>query len=268
MICKQQFSFRFGTSSYIIPADIIPNVEFLKDKVDDIELVLFESDEFSNLPSPGDMQKLAELAEASSLTYSVHLPLDVYLGHPDRWERERSVGKCLRIIELTRDLPKSAYVMHFEAGPGVDINAFSADENRLFTEALHDSIAMLLKGTAVPASEFCAENLNYPFELVWPVVEAFGLSVTLDVGHLEFYGFPTAEYLERYLPHAKVLHMHGTLDGKDHNSLAFMKPEALDLVMKALTDAPLPGRVFTLEIFSQEDFDSSCRVMERFVLSD
>lgn len=268
MICKQQFPFRFGTSSYIIPADIIPNVEFLKDKVDDIELVLFESDEFSNLPSPGDMQKLAELAEASSLTYSVHLPLDVYLGHPDRRERERSVGKCLRIIELTRDLPKSAYVMHFEAGPGVDINAFSADENRLFTEALHDSIAMLLKGTAVPASEFCAENLNYPFELVWPVVEEFGLSVTLDVGHLEFYGFPTAEYLERYLPHAKVLHMHGTLDGKDHNSLAFMKPEALDLVMKALADAPLPGRVFTLEIFSQEDFDSSCRVMERFVLSD
>jgi sugar phosphate isomerase/epimerase len=154
--------------------------------------------------------------------------------------------------------------MHFEAGPGVDINAFSADENRLFTEALRDSIAMLLQGTAVPASEFCVENLNYPFELVWPVVEAFGLSVTLDVGHLEYYGFPTGEYLERYLPHAKVLHMHGTLEGKDHNSLAFMKPEALDLVMKALMDAPLPGRVFTLEIFSQEDFDSSCGVMERF----
>ncbi len=115
---------------------------------------------------------------------------------------------------------------------------------------------------AVPASEFCVENLNYPFELVWPVVEAFGLSVTLDVGHLEYYGFPTGEYLERYLPHAKVLHMHGTLEGKDHNSLAFMKPEALDLVMKSLADAPSPGRVFTLEIFSQEDFDSSCRVME------
>jgi sugar phosphate isomerase/epimerase len=262
MICKQQFPFRFGTSSYIIPADIIPNVEFLKDKVDDIELVLFESDEFSNLPSPGDMQKLAWMAEASELTYSVHLPLDVYLGHPDKAERERSVGKCLRIIELTRDLPKSAYVMHFEAGPGVDINAFSADEHTLFTDALRDSIAMLLHGTSVPASEFCVENLNYPFELVWPVVEAFGLSVTLDIGHLEYYGFPTGEYLERYLPHVKVLHMHGTFEGKDHNSLAFMKPEALDLVMKSLADAPSPGRVFTLEIFSQEDFDSSCRVME------
>ena len=28
--------FRLGTSSYIIPADILPNVDFLKDKVDDI----------------------------------------------------------------------------------------------------------------------------------------------------------------------------------------------------------------------------------------
>ena len=107
----------------------------------------------------------------------------------------------------------------------------------------------------------------YPFELVWPVVEEFGLSVTLDVGHLEFYGFPTGEYLERYLPHAKVLHMHGTLEGKDHNSLAFMKPEALDLVMRALMDKPVPDRVFTLEIFSEGDFDSSCKVMERFLPS-
>ncbi len=267
MTCKQQFPFRFGTSSYIIPADIIPNVEFLKDKVDDIELVLFESDEFSNLPSPADMQKLAELAEENALTYSVHLPLDVYLGHPDRRERERSVGKCLRIIELTRDLPKSACVMHFEAGPGVDINGFSAEEKRLFTEALRDSITMLLQATAVPASEFCVENLNYPFELVWPVVEAFGLSVTLDVGHLEYYGFPTADYLKRYLRYAKVLHVHGTLDGKDHNSLSYLKPEALELLMGELARQPLASRVFTMEIFSQEDFDSSCRVMERFIPS-
>lgn len=263
MICKQRFPFRFGTTSYIIPADIIPNVEFLRDKVDDIELVLFESDEFSNLPSPGDMEKLAEMAEQSELTYSVHLPLDVYLGHAERAERERSVDKCLRIIELTRDLPKSAYVMHFEAGPGVDINAFSASANTLFTEALRDSIAMLLQGTDEPASAFCVENLNYPFELVRPVVEEFGLSLTLDVGHLEYYGFPTAEYLKRYLPHAKVLHMHGTLYGKDHNSLAFMKPEALDLVMSFLDDFPDPLRVFTLEIFSRDDFEASCRVMEQ-----
>ena len=263
--CKQRFPFRFGTSSYIIPADIIPNVEYLRDKVDDIELVLFESDEFSNLPSPADMQQLADMAADAQLTYSVHLPLDVYLGHPDSEERQRSVGKCLRIIELTRNLPKSAFVMHFEAGPGVDINLFSLDEEQRFTDSLRHSITMLLAGTDEPASSFCAENLNYPFELVWPVVEEFGLSVTLDVGHLEYYRFPTEEYLMRYLHRAKVLHMHGTVDGKDHNSLIHMAPEALELVMKALAAQPLPGRVFTLEIFSEEDFITSSSAMHRFL---
>ena len=265
MICKQRFPFRFGTTSYIIPADIIPNVEFLKEKVDDIELVLFESDEFSNLPSAADMQKLADIARESSLTYSVHLPLDVYLGHSDSNERDRSVRKCLRIIELTRNLPKSAYVMHFEAGPGIDINGFSSEENTLFVEALRDSIAKLLSGTDEASSTFCVENLNYPFELVWPVVEESALSVTLDVGHLEYYGFPTALYLERYLHKAKVLHMHGTLERKDHHSLDLMKPEALDMVMKALAEESAPERVMTMEIFSQHDFDSSCSAMQRFL---
>ena len=40
--------FRLGTTSYIIPADILPNVRYLADKVDDIELVLFEADDYSN----------------------------------------------------------------------------------------------------------------------------------------------------------------------------------------------------------------------------
>lgn len=265
MSCKQCFPFRFGTSSYIIPADIIPNVEYLKEKVDDIELVLFESDEFSNLPSTDDMQKLAALAEESALTYSVHLPLDSYFGNPDAAVRMQSVGKCLRIVELTRNLPKSAYVMHFESGPGVDINAFSENEKVQFTDALRDSLQMLLGECGVPASMFCAENLNYPFELVWPVIEEFGLSVTLDVGHLEFYGFPTEQYLERYLSRAKVLHMHGTTEGRDHNSLSYMKPDALDLVMAHLAKTPDEKRVFTLEIFSEEDFNSSCEVMQRFL---
>ena len=265
MTCKLSFPFRFGTTSYIIPADIIPNVEYLKDKVDDIELVLFESDDFSNLPSASDMQKLADIARESSLTYSVHLPLDVYLGHVDRDERKRSVGKCLRIIELTRNLPKSAYVMHFEAGAGIDINGFSFDQTSLFVDALRDSIAMLLAGADEAASSFCVENLNYSYEIVWPVVEESGLSVTLDVGHLEYYGFPTGLYLERYLHKTKVLHMHGTHDGKDHHSLVSMKPEVLDMVMKALTEDRAAVRVLTLEIFSQQDFDSSCCTLQRFL---
>ena len=265
MMFKQRFPFRFGTTSYIIPADIVPNVEFLKDRVDDIEIVLFESDEFSNLPSTGDLRQLANIAREYSLTYSVHLPLDVYFGHVDRDERERSVQKCLSIIELTHNLPKSAYVLHFEAGQNININELSADRKTCFLNSLRDSVAMLLAATDEAASMFCIENLNYPFELVWPVVEQSGLSVTLDIGHLEYYGYPTELYLKRYLKHAKVLHMHGTLNGKDHNALGFMNPDILDLVVKAIEEENGEGKVFTLEIFSEDNFNASCIAMQRFL---
>jgi sugar phosphate isomerase/epimerase len=260
----KRYPFRLGTTSYIVPDEIIPNLRYLAGTVEDIELVLFESDEFSNLPSPQEIGIMQDLAARHGMTYSVHLPLDVYLGHPDRSERERSVGKCRRIVELVRDLPKSAFVMHFEAGPGVDINGFTKAESDRFVESLRDSSAMLLDSCGEQASMFCAENLNYPFELVWPVVEDAGFSVTLDVGHLEYYGFPLGEYLHRYLPRTKVLHMHGTTEGRDHNSLAFMRHEALDQVVEALASEAGNQRVFTLEIFSEADLESSIAALGRF----
>ena len=42
--------FRLGTTSYIIPDDILPNVCYLAGKVKDIELLLFDNDEYCNIP--------------------------------------------------------------------------------------------------------------------------------------------------------------------------------------------------------------------------
>ena len=50
--------FRLGTTSYIIPDDILPNVRYLAGKVKDIELVLFDIDEYCNIP---DAEQLSEL---------------------------------------------------------------------------------------------------------------------------------------------------------------------------------------------------------------
>ena len=73
--------FRIGTTSYIIPADILPNVEYLAPLVDDVQLVLFETDEHgSNLPDATLRQRLADLAAQYGITYTVHLPLDLRLG--------------------------------------------------------------------------------------------------------------------------------------------------------------------------------------------
>ncbi|NTW10214.1 MAG: sugar phosphate isomerase/epimerase, partial [Chlorobiaceae bacterium] len=195
---------------------------------------------------------------------SVHLPLDVYLGNDDPEERERSVRKCLRVIRLCSKLPKSAYVMHFESGPGVDINKFNRDERLRFVKNVGESVSMMLGHSGEEERLFCAENLNYPFGLVWPVVDELGLSVTLDVGHLEFYGFPVENHLELYLKRAGVLHMHGTFEGRDHNSLAHLRPETLASVMRSL-QVGAREKVFTMEIFSENDFITSCEVMGKWL---
>jgi len=265
MTCKQRFPFRLGTSSYIIPDEILPNIHYLKDKVDDVELVLFESDEISNLPSQAEISELRSIAGDYDLGYSIHLPLDVCLGHHDVAVRQRSVEKCLRVIDLASKLDPSAYVMHGEAGEGIDVNTFSDLERQVFRESLFSSIDMLLERAPAAPEEFALETLNYPFSIVDPVVRQFGLSVTLDIGHLELYGFPVDEHLERYLPRARVMHMHGILNGKDHNSLQHMRAETLDMVMQALGRHPDRERVFTMEIFSEKDFLESCARMQDYL---
>lgn len=264
MQCKKKFPFRVGTTSYIIPDEIVPNVEYLKDKIDDVELVLFESDEMSNLPSKEDIAKLRSIGEENELTYSIHLPLDVYLGSVDTAVRERSVDKCLRVIELTGELSPSAYVMHAEAGAGIDVNFFSEGEKKCFAENVHSSLERLFSSVSVRPSEFCVETLNYPLAVIDEVIASFGLSVTLDIGHLELYGFPVREHLDRYLQSTKVLHMHGIKDGKDHKGLQFMRAEILEMVMRRLSETVDGSRVFTMEIFSEGDFNASCAALMKY----
>ena len=73
--------FRLGTTSYILPDALLPNVRFLADKVRDVELLFFEVDEAQNaLPNPKVFTELEALARAHDLTYTVHLPLALCLG--------------------------------------------------------------------------------------------------------------------------------------------------------------------------------------------
>ena len=265
MSCKQNHPFRLGTSSYIIPADILANIEYLKDKVDDVELVLFESDEISNLPTADDIFRLKEISSQENLTYSIHLPLDAYLGSDNGTVRERSVEKCRKIIELTQALEPSAFVMHAEAGPDVNVNMFSRSEKERFAQCFHESLDALFSSFALHPSLFCVETLNYPLTILDDVIASIGLSVTLDIGHLELYGYSVEDHLRGYLDRTRVFHLHGTCDGKDHRGLEHTRPVILDMIMKALSDNQDTSRVVTMEVFSEEDFQSSCREMMRFV---
>ncbi len=256
---KGRFPFRLGTVSYILPEDILPNVRYLADRIDDIELVLFESDEISNIPDKAAIAGLASIAGEKDLTYTVHLPLDVFLGAREEKRRTASVEKCLRVIERTLPLEPFSYILHFHgdrrgASPSPDIPLWKA-QHRL-------SLERLLK--AVPGPMLAVETLDYPFRLVEDIVAEFGLSVCLDAGHIWLNGYDLEEAIERYADRIRVIHLHGVEGGVDHKDISSLSESQIGSVIAA-AEAGEAERVLTLEMFSEAELEKSLQILRRLI---
>jgi hypothetical protein len=83
------YPFRLGTTSYIIPDDILPNALYLAGKVRDIELILFEVDDGpNNLPSPEVIEELTQICihQVKVEQYELHKPdaLGIFVGRQSR----------------------------------------------------------------------------------------------------------------------------------------------------------------------------------------
>lgn len=256
---KNRFPFRVGTTSYIIPADLITNVRFLAPLVDDIELVLFEADDESNLPDEKTIRTLNEIAWSNDLSYTVHLPLGLLLGAMDEQERRSSLRKTLRVAELTSPLNPAAYVLHFE---GERRGPLPSEDMSGWLKSLRVSVTELLD-TGIPSSLFCVETLDYPFALVDPIVCEFDLSVCLDIGHVLLNGNPLDAYLAKYHDRIRVIHAHGIRENKDHRDLGALKESDLALLFSSLRSAVSTAPILTLEVFDENDFRLSLDVVER-----
>jgi len=261
---KKRFPFRLGTTSYIVPAEILPNVRTLAERVDDVEVVLFESDEISNLPSKDVVRELARIGEEKDLSYTIHLPIDIHLGAADEAVRRVSVKKCLRIIELMEPVDPFAYIVHFHAEEGRSRDRMPADDVDGWRATLERSVKELLS-SRVERERFCVETLTYPFELVENIVHDNGLSICLDIGHLLLCGYPVTKSLDRYMEHARVVHIHGLEEGRDHRDLSKMDPVILGDVVIRLKANDVIERVVTLEVFGKDHFERSMEVMAAFV---
>ena len=252
--------YHLGTTSYIIPADILPNVRYLADKVDDVELVLFEVDDGqNNLPSRETIHELNGVAASHGLTFTVHLPLDLRLGDGGD-ESHLSLIKARKVIDCTRDLNPFAYVLHLD---GKEIKNGGTPTQ---VEQWRDSSVRALEiiGEYVGGAEKLAvENLErYPFDLSSPVFNRVAVSRCVDVGHLWLDGHDPLPYLRQALPRTKVIHIHGIAE-RDHKSLAHVPPEKLNPVIDLLHQENFSG-VMTIEVFGEEDFESSMQTLQTY----
>jgi len=255
----KNYPFRLGTTSYIIPDDILPNARYLAGKVRDMELILFEVDDGpNNLPSSEVIHELSRIAQENDLTYTVHLPLDLKLGE-DGSERDQSLVKAKRVIDCTCGLDPWAYVLHLD---GKAVRA-STDAGLIKRWQDHSVRALeIVSAWAGSPGKLAVENLEtYPLDFIQPVLDRIPVSRCVDIGHLWLDGHDPIPYLQAALPRTRVIHIHG-IDERDHRSLAFMSREKVRVAWDELVRMKYDG-VLTLEIFSEEDFVSSLEVIEK-----
>lgn len=245
--------FRLGTTSYIIPDEILPTVRYVARKVRDVELVLFEVDDGPhNLPTREQIAELRSLAAQHDLTYTVHLPLDLRLAD-DGSPRHVSLEKARRVVDCTRGLDPWAYVLHLD-GESVRGGATPEALRRWWEQAVRS--LELVGEWAGGLERLAVENLEgYPLDFYQPVLERAAVSRTVDIGHLWLDNHDAIAYLREALPRTRVVHIHGIAE-RDHASLAHVESQALQAVLEELVRAEFTG-VLTIEVFTEGDLLSS-----------
>jgi sugar phosphate isomerase/epimerase len=253
--------FKIGATSFVYRDHVVPNVEKLAPRVDDVEILIFDVDE--DLPSPADVARLVELKEQHQLSYTVHTPLSASLASADEASRRRGVDQVRRALDWARPLAPHGHPLHVYLGerehdpdPPRDHDAWRA--------RAHASLAQLLADGHDPRA-LCVELIDYDFGLIAPVIEALDLGVVLDLGHLQRDGKALDAVLDRHLGRARIIQWHGTEPGgRDHKSLRHLPPNAADQLIRRLLRDRWSG-VLTLEVFNLQDFEESLAIVEQLL---
>ncbi|MGA2401516.1 MAG: cobamide remodeling phosphodiesterase CbiR [Syntrophobacteraceae bacterium] len=255
---KRRFPFRLATTSYIIPAPILPNLHFLGPYVDEVEIVLFESGDESNLPSSAEIREMARVGSDLDITYNIHLPADLFFGDPDPTLREKFAETALRFYERTLSLDPTLYILHLDSRRA---DGTKEEDQRAWIDRVGESVEGL-GCEGLDLHRVAVENLEYPLERVLPLVERSGMTFCLDIGHLLRYGYDVETVIEAFLEKSSMVHLHGVNCGADHVGIEWIPQEKWETISRALQN--YCGGV-SLEVFALADLASSLQRMQEII---
>lgn len=264
---KNIFPFRLGCTSYVYPDDILPNVRKMAPVVDDIEIVLFESEELSSFPNKETIIELAELSKEYDITYTIHFPTDLKAGSENIEERNKFINQVKRVINLTGPLDPYGFILHLEGIhlKGVHLKGVEPDaleqRKKKWRQACIEVCRNIAEIPQLDCMKVCVENLNYPVEWHIDLVEQYGFSLCLDIGHLWLYNVVNwSELLRKYLPKTRIIHLHGVSYGRDHISLKNSRLSDIEILFGIIGESNYK-KVISLEVFNERDTFESLEVV-------
>ncbi|MFP4031858.1 MAG: cobamide remodeling phosphodiesterase CbiR [Desulfococcaceae bacterium] len=243
---RNRHPFRLAAPSFIWPDTWAANARMLAPAVDEVELLLFES---NGLPDEAEIRELERIRRDAGLGYNVHLPTDGSLTDPDQWE---TAARALQTaMERTGPLEPTVFILHLPAPKTIT--------EKRWRETAHRGLESLLSN-GVPSRRLAVETLeDGPFDRIQPIVEDFDLSVCLDTGHLLLRAENPVVFLETHRKRIAAIHLHGVADGKDHQPLSrFPDVLAADFA-EGLND--FQG-VVSLEVFGYDSLVESLEILE------
>jgi sugar phosphate isomerase/epimerase len=192
--------YRLGTTSYIYPDRLAANVRRLAPRVDDIELLFFDISNPDDLPDAEEMDELVRVKREAGLSFSLHTPLAASLASEDAARRREGVRQVRAAMDLARPLEPECTIVHVYYGEGergprpAELDAWRGRARASLESILESGIA---------PGDLCIEWLDYDLGLLQPVIAELGLSVALDVGHLNRDGIDIGPVLEAHLDRAR-----------------------------------------------------------------
>ena len=244
--CKNAFPFTLACPSFVYPADYVDNVRHLAPFVGEIELLFFESRFPNSQPSPALVRELAQLAQSGNITYNVHLPTDIYLGHRDAGVRRSAVDVLTQMIDRCAPLNPTTFTLHLIRDPS------EPDYQRWQANSTTSIEAVLSAG--LPGRRISVETLDYDFELAAPVIAHLNTSVCMDMGHLMVHGVDITTFYDSWKDRITIAHLHGVDGARDHLPLDRLTTSRMVKVVDVLKRF---SGVVSLEVFSFRALNAS-----------
>jgi sugar phosphate isomerase/epimerase len=257
---KGLFPFKIGTTSFIYPDLYVPNVEMLGAFVDEIELLLFESEPVSSLLSKTVIKNLQSLSQELKLTYNIHLPTDISISDPDPARQKQAIETLIKIAERVAPLSPITYTLHVPYAAA----GFSADHIEKWQEIVFDNLEEIV-ASGVVAKQIAIETLDYPLQMIAGIVTDLNLSICMDIGHLILQGAELSAVFDTFSKSISIIHLHGIENDKDHRPLNRLPEGLLDPVLGILKK--FCGTV-SLEVFDFEHLQTSLNFLEQHRLAD